>query len=60
MRFQGCNLDCSFCDTKWANKEDIAIRFMTTQELVDEVQHIGVRNVTLTAVSRYFNLELLS
>ncbi len=48
MRFQGCNLDCSFCDTKWANKEDIAIRFMTTQELVDEVQHIGVRNVTLT------------
>ena len=22
IRFKGCNLSCSYCDTKWANAED--------------------------------------
>lgn len=48
LRFHGCNLDCSFCDTKWANAVETPVTRMTTQKLVDYVQKTGVRNVTLT------------
>ena len=24
IRFAGCNLDCVYCDTKWANKENVS------------------------------------
>lgn len=48
LRFQGCNLDCSFCDTKWAKKADTPTDSLTTEELVAYVQGTGVRNVTLT------------
>lgn len=48
VRFRGCNLDCSFCDTKWANKPDAPCRMMTAQEICDEVLSHGIDNVTLT------------
>ncbi len=48
IRFQGCNLRCSFCDTQWANDKDTPTDSMTTQELVAYVQSTGIRNVTLT------------
>ena len=27
MRFVGCNLRCSYCDTKWANEPDAPFTF---------------------------------
>ena len=48
IRFQGCNLNCSYCDTKWANEVDAPFQWMTTGELVQLVQDAKVNNITLT------------
>ena len=48
LRFCGCNLTCSFCDTTWANQPDVSSKQVTAEELVAYVQKTGVRNVTLT------------
>lgn len=48
LRFTGCNLHCSYCDTAWANAEDAPFTLYTTDELVEIVRSTGIRNVTLT------------
>lgn len=51
LRFTVCNLDCSWCDTKWANSEDAKFTLITLDELMDIAKDAylnGVRNVTLT------------
>lgn len=48
LRFCNCNLNCSFCDTRWANSEEVPTEQMTTQQLTDYVKSTGVKNVTLT------------
>ena len=27
LRLKGCNLDCSYCDTKWANKSWMKMKY---------------------------------
>lgn len=48
IRFKGCNLCCSYCDTAWANEKDCKYEEKTVMELVDYVKSTGVNNVTLT------------
>lgn len=48
VRFTGCNLRCSFCDTMWANDADAPHTTMTTEEICEAVRKTGVHNVTLT------------
>lgn len=48
IRFTGCNLDCSFCDTRWANKPRNDWKIRTDEQLADEVKTSGVKLVTLT------------
>ena len=48
LRFTGCNLHCSYCDTAWANAQDAPYTVYTTQELCEYVRETGVNNVTLT------------
>lgn len=48
IRFQGCNLSCSFCDTAWANEDSAAFIFMTEQQLYHYIKETGIKNVTLT------------
>lgn len=48
IRFQGCNLRCSFCDTMWANENDAPYRLMTGGEIRDYILSTGIHNVTLT------------
>ena len=48
VRFQGCNLRCSYCDTMWANADDAPSQEMTLSELLERVENFGAGNVTLT------------
>ena len=48
LRFTGCNLRCTYCDTKWANEPNAPFTLRSAQELVGLAQGFGVRNVTLT------------
>ena len=48
IRFKGCNLNCKYCDTKWANEQETPSQPMTEKEILDYVLSTGVKNVTLT------------
>ena len=48
IRMKGCNLNCIYCDTKWANQEDTAFQNKTKEELYEWVKSTGVKNVTIT------------
>lgn len=48
VRFRGCNLNCSYCDTSWANRCDTPFTLMTGDDIIKTVLETGIRNVTLT------------
>ena len=48
VRFKGCNLRCSYCDTMWANEPDCPYEEETPEEILNYVLGTGIRNVTLT------------
>ena len=48
IRFAGCNLDCAYCDTKWANEADVPYEILSGEEIYDYIKRTGIANVTLT------------
>lgn len=48
IRFAGCNLACSWCDTAWANVGDCQHEDLALYELVEWVAGTGAACVTLT------------
>lgn len=48
IRFKGCNLNCSYCDTKWANESSAPFEVMNEDEIYSYIKSVGVKNVTLT------------
>lgn len=48
VRFAGCNLNCVYCDTAWANQKETSYRIMEEQEILKEIQKTGITNITLT------------
>ena len=48
IRFKGCNLNCSYCDTQWANRQGTPAVEKTAAELVSDVCRTGIDNVTMT------------
>ena len=48
IRFRGCNLSCSYCDTKWANCDGVPYTNESAEELTEWVRQTGCINVTLT------------
>lgn len=48
IRLAGCNLQCGYCDTAWANREDTPVRLMTLEEIREAAAGEPIRNITLT------------
>lgn len=48
IRLKGCNLNCSYCDTKWANEKKAAFDLLNTKQILDRILEAGVSLVTLT------------
>ncbi|WP_077610325.1 putative 7-carboxy-7-deazaguanine synthase QueE [Clostridium sp. Marseille-P2415] len=48
IRFKGCNLSCSYCDTAWANEKQADFVFMTGLQIYRYIKETGIKNVTLT------------
>lgn len=48
LRFPGCNLRCSYCDTQWANETDCTVESLSKEEILSYVAKTGVHHVTVT------------
>lgn len=48
IRFAGCNLKCSYCDTMWANEKNVSYELMSSHDIYDYIKSTNVTNVTLT------------
>lgn len=47
IRFSGCQLSCSYCDTRYALKISDG-KEMSLDEIMEEVEKIGIRKITIT------------
>ena len=48
IRFKGCNLRCSYCDTLWALDTDCAFSDETPEAVTQYILNSKIKNVTLT------------
>lgn len=49
LRFAGCNLNCAYCDTKYANKKNVKIIKLFPEEILEKVKKYSLnKNVTIT------------
>jgi 7-carboxy-7-deazaguanine synthase len=48
IRFAGCNLSCSYCDTLWANEKNVPYELMSAEDIYKYIKTTGVKNITLT------------
>lgn len=48
IRFKHCNLNCSYCDTKYANTLDAPYELLSAQDILAYLDSSNVVNVTLT------------
>ncbi len=48
IRFKGCNISCSYCDTAWANEDICEYEEMSPGEIADYVKSTGIKLATLT------------
>ncbi|KKN67689.1 hypothetical protein LCGC14_0458330, partial [marine sediment metagenome] len=47
IRFSGCNLDCSYCDTKYAQVLGHG-KLMSVDQIVQKVKDLGCKKITIT------------
>ncbi|MBQ9608214.1 MAG: putative 7-carboxy-7-deazaguanine synthase QueE [Lachnospiraceae bacterium] len=48
IRFAGCNLNCTYCDTRWANEKKASYEILSEEEIYEYIKSSSVKNVTLT------------
>ena len=59
IRFHGCNLNCSYCDTAWANDKNSAYTVMNEKQIYHYIKETGIKNVTLTGGEPLLNSNIL-
>lgn len=59
IRFAGCNLNCNYCDTKWANEKDVKYTLMTEKEILSYIKENRSKKRNLnrwrTSSSRWYS-----
>lgn len=58
IRFAGCNLECSYCDTKWANDKEVNFELLSADEVYNYIKSTGIKNVTLTGGEPLFQKNI--
>lgn len=48
IRFKGCNLNCNYCDTKWANEDNTPFNSLSEEEIYKAVKESNIKNITIT------------
>ena len=48
IRFEGCNLRCTWCDTEYSWNGECSYEEQTAEELYEYIKSSGARNVTIT------------
>lgn len=48
IRFKGCNLNCTYCDTKWANESGCEYEELSPYDILLYILSSDIKNVTLT------------
>lgn len=60
IRFKGCDLNCNYCDTKWANRTNAPFEVMTEDDIYDYIKSTGIKNVTLTGGEPLIQKEIVT
>lgn len=48
IRMKGCNLNCSYCDTRWANEKHASCEKLCVGDILQQLAEYHVKNVTVT------------
>ena len=54
IRLHGCNLNCTYCDSRYAWQEE-NFTVMSVEEILDSVKRIGCPNITITGGEPLFH-----
>lgn len=59
IRFCGCNLRCSYCDTMWANNLNVPFEILDEDEIYSYIKSTNISNVTLTGGEPLIQKDML-
>lgn len=59
IRFSGCNLRCSYCDTAWAQEQESCTALLSAQQLREMALKSAAKHITLTGGEPLLQKELL-
>lgn len=59
IRFEGCNLRCTWCDTKYSWDGSCAYEEQSAEEIYQYIKESGARNVTLTGGEPLLQKDIL-
>lgn len=58
IRFAGCNLNCSYCDTKYAQKKNQGVE-KSIDEIIETIEKTNIKNITITGGEPLLQKDIL-